>query len=63
MSLSEHPEVLGEMDRAREHCDSPSVDTVLQEHCSDGHTSPRNLTEPHVPDEGAFYTYVGGAGI
>jgi hypothetical protein len=63
MNASERPEVLPETDHAREPRTTPSVQTVPQERRSNRQTLPRNPVGPHVPDERASETFVGGAGI
>jgi hypothetical protein len=63
MNASERSEDRRETDQAQEHCATPMVHPVPQEHHSDRQTPPGNPVGPHVPDEGAFETFVGGAGI
>jgi hypothetical protein len=63
MNTSERPEVLRETDHVQERGDNPGDDSVLKEPRSNGQTPPRNPAGPHVPDEGALETFVGGAGI
>ena len=63
MNEGARPEVLRETDHVRECRGNPSVDTVLQELSRYEQTSPRNPLGFYVPDEGAFETYFGGAGI
>jgi hypothetical protein len=63
MSIKSQFEVMREMDRVEEHGGNPGVDNVPQDLCPNEQTSPRNPVEPYVPDEGAFETFVDGAGI
>ena len=63
MNPSTRSEVLSETDQGKEHCGNPIVDTVQQELCSNEQTPPWDPLGPYVPDEGAFETFVGGAGI
>ena len=63
MNAPEHSEVPRETDHAREPRANATVHTVPQEHHSGQQTPPRDPAGPHVPDEGAFETFVGGAGI
>jgi hypothetical protein len=63
MNPSVSSEVLRDMDHSQEPRGNPGVDTAPQEHRSNGQTPPRNTGEPSVPDEGAFETFVDGAGI
>ena len=63
MNPATRPEVLREADQAREPCGMPTGDAVPQELCSNVQTPPWNPPGPNVPDEGAFESLVGGAGI
>ena len=63
MNTSARSEVLSETDQVKEHCDNPGVDTLPQRSCLNEQISPRNPVEPSVPDEGAFESFGGGAGI
>ena len=63
MNASACPEVLRDTDHVQERRGNPVVDNVLQELCSNEQTPPRNPLGSYVPDEGAFYTFIGGAGI
>ena len=63
MNTSERPEASRETDHVRERRATPSAHTAPQEHRSERRAFPRNAAAPHAPDEGAFETYVGGAGI
>jgi hypothetical protein len=54
-------DVLWQTDQVKEHCGNASVDPVLQELCSNEQTAPPNPVGPS--DEGAFETFLGGAGI
>jgi hypothetical protein len=63
MNVPARPEVLRGTDHVQERRGDPGVDTVLQELCPNEQASPRDLLGPYVPDEGAFETSVGGAGI
>jgi hypothetical protein len=63
MKESPRPEVLRETDHVQERRGNPGVDSMLQELCSHEQTPPRNPLGPYVPDEGAFESFVGGAGI
>jgi hypothetical protein len=63
MNASAGHEVLSETDQVEGHRGNPSVDTVPQELRSNEQTSPWNPGGPDGPDEGAFTTFVGGAGI
>jgi hypothetical protein len=42
---------------------NPGDDPVPHEPYSDGHIPPWDPSGPNAPDEGAFETFVGGAGI
>jgi hypothetical protein len=63
MNEAARPEVLRETDHVRERRGNPGVDTVMQELFCNEQTPPRNPLGSYVPDEGAFETYFGGAGI
>jgi hypothetical protein len=63
MNPSTHSEDLREADQSRENRGNPRVRTLSREHPSDEQTSLHNPARPHVPDVGAFETFVGGAGI
>jgi len=63
MNAAEHSEGLRETDHDQEHRAAPSAHTGPPDHLSDRPTPPRNPVGPHVPDEGALETFVGGAGI
>jgi hypothetical protein len=56
-------EALRETAYIQERRDNAWADTGLQEIGSDEQTPPRNLAGPFGRDEGAFETFVGGAGI
>ena len=63
MNPSTRAEVLSETDRGKDQRGYPLVDSVPQELCSNVQTPPWNPPGPNVPDEGAFESLVGGAGI
>jgi hypothetical protein len=63
MNASVSSELLRDRDPVQEHRGHPDLDTVPQEYRSNGQSPPRNPAEPSVPDEVAFETFVGGAGI
>jgi hypothetical protein len=63
MNAAARPEVLSEMDQGKAHYGNPRVDTVLEEFCSNEQASSRKPEGPHVPDENALETGIGGAGI
>jgi hypothetical protein len=63
MNASERPAVPRETDHVKEHRTTPSAHTAPQEHRSDRQAPPQNPIGPHVLDEGASETFVGGAGI
>ena len=63
VNTSAHPHVLRETDQDKEHRGIPRVDTLPEELCSTGQAPPWNPVGPHIPDEGATETFVGGAGI
>jgi hypothetical protein len=61
MNASRRSDVLRETDHAQEHRASPRRETDSGPF--DRQTPPRDLVGPHLPDEGAFETFVAGAGI
>jgi hypothetical protein len=63
MNPSVSSEALRDWDQVQEHRADPDIDLVPQGQCSNGQSPPRNPGKPSVPDEGAFQTFVGGAGI
>jgi len=63
MNTSERSEVPRETAHVQEARGTPGVDTVPQRSCPNEQIPPRNPVGPHVPDEGAFESFVGGAGI
>jgi hypothetical protein len=63
MNAPERSEAPRETDYAQEHRATPPVHAAPQEHCLNGQPALRNPIAPHVPDEGAFETFVGGADI
>ena len=63
MNTSERPEILPETDHAQEHRTSQTAHTGQSDHRCNTQTPPPNPAGPHVPDEGAFETFVSGAGI
>jgi hypothetical protein len=63
MNTPQRSEALRETDHAQEHRPNPGVHTLLPDKGSETQPPPRNPVEPYVPDEGAFETFVGGAGI
>jgi hypothetical protein len=62
MNPSTHPEIW-KTDHATEHLDNPRVDSAPQEHRCDTQTPPHDPAGPHVPGQGTFETFAGGAGI
>jgi hypothetical protein len=63
MNTSQRPEVLREADQVKEHRGDPSIDAVPQRLCPGEQAPAQDPVGPHVPDEGAFGAFVGGAGI
>jgi hypothetical protein len=63
MNTSTRSEVPSDADSDKVRHANPRDQFVLQELCSNEQTPPRNPLGSHVPDEGAFETFVGGAGI
>jgi hypothetical protein len=63
MNASERPAVPREADHLQERRATPSAHTVTQGHRSNRRTLPQNPVGPHVPDEGAPETFIGGARI
>jgi hypothetical protein len=63
MSTPKRFETRTETGQIKEHSVNPKDDTVAAKICVDEQTSPRNPAGPNVPDEGAFETFGGGAGI
>jgi hypothetical protein len=63
MNVSERSAVLRQTDQIKEHRGNPRVDTVPQEPYPAEQAPPRNPVRPNIPDEGAFETLAGGAGI
>ena len=63
MNTSALSEVLSETDQGKEHRGNPGVDTVPKKSCPNEQIPPRNPAGPYVPDEGAFESFAGGAGI
>jgi hypothetical protein len=63
MNATARSEVLSETDQVNHRRGNPGVDTVPQEDCPTEQTLPRNPAAPYAPDEGAFETFAGGAGI
>jgi hypothetical protein len=63
MNAPEHPGALRQTDHVPEHRGNPSVHTTPRERCPNEPAPPRRPVGPDTPDEGAFMTFVGGAGI
>jgi hypothetical protein len=63
MNAFERSEVRWEIDQVTGRDGNPSVGGGPPEPCSSEQTPPRNPLGSWVPDEGAFETFVGGAGI
>jgi hypothetical protein len=63
MNAPARPEGSRQTDHVQERGGNPGVDTVPQEPRSDEQAPPWGAPESNVPDEGAFETFVGGAGI
>jgi hypothetical protein len=63
MTTTERSEVLRETEQGKEHRGNPGVDPVPQEFCANDQNPPWDPSGSHVPGEGAFETFVGGAGI
>jgi hypothetical protein len=63
MNASGRSEGLRKTDQVHERRGNPGVDTARQEPCPTEQVPPANSPGPNVPDEGAFETSVGGAGI
>jgi hypothetical protein len=63
MNASERSDLLWAIDHITERCGKPSVDSTLQQPCSNEQAPPRNPLEPWASDEGACETFVGGTGI
>jgi hypothetical protein len=63
MNPSEHSEVLPEADNDQERRGNPRDDTGARELYTSEPSLPLNPVAPYAPDESAFETFVGGAGI
>ena len=63
MNPSKRFETRRETGQAKQHNRVPKVETVPPKVCFDEQTPPRKPAEPHAPDDGAFETFVDGAGI
>jgi hypothetical protein len=63
MNASERCDVLRVTDQVMEHGGDPSRDTVPQELCSGEPTQPWEANGQSGLDEGAYESFVGGAGI
>jgi hypothetical protein len=63
MNAPERSEAQRETDHAQEHRATPPVHAAPPGTRPNGQPAPRAPIGLHVPDEGAFETFVGGAGI
>jgi hypothetical protein len=63
MNASARPEVPRETDHNQERRGIPAVDTTRQELCSSEQAPPWNPPGANVPEQGAFETFICGAGI
>jgi hypothetical protein len=63
MNPSPKSEDLRAADQGREYRGIPRIRTLSREHSIEEQVPLRNLGRPHVPDEGVFETFFGGAGI
>jgi hypothetical protein len=63
MTAAERSEVPRESDHVKEHQGHSGGDVARQEFRHDERTSPRNPEGMHVPDEGAFETFIDGSGF
>jgi hypothetical protein len=63
MNASERSDFLCEIDHVTERSGNSRVGGGSPEPCPNQQTPPQNPFGPWAPDEGAFETFVGGAGI
>jgi hypothetical protein len=63
MHTSARSEVLREAEQDKGRRGDPRVADLPQEGCASQQAPPRNPVGSHVPDKGAFQTFVGGDGI